>query len=168
MSDRMRRLRAWSRRRFTALRSGEGGMSLAEMLVAVTILGLAIPVIIAGLGTASMASDRHRKQATADTVLKSYGEAIKDAVRRNVAPFTYVDCAPASTYTNPDLATATGWSAPTGYSVSISGVQYSASSGFSSSCDTGAPYVNTQRLSLTAVSDDGRGTETLEIVVRKP
>lgn len=164
------RLAAWARRRLAAFRSSEAGMTLTEILVAITIMALAVPTIIAGLGTASMASDRHRKQATADTVLKSYGESIKDAIRRNAAPFTYVDCATTATYTNANLATASGgWTPPAGYSVSITQVQYSTPSGFTMSpCNAAAPWVNTQRLSLTAASSDGRGTETLQIVVRKP
>lgn len=162
-------LRDWTRRRLAAIRASEGGMTLAEILVAVTILGLAIPFIISALGSASMASDRHRKQTTADTVLKSYAEAIKDAIRRDLAPFRYINCAAAngSQYTLASLTSATNWAPPTGYSVSVA-VSYRTGTGFSSSCDTSSPNVNTQLLSLGAISSDNRGTETMEIVVRKP
>jgi len=138
----------------------EDGMTLAEVLVTVTLLGLAVAAIVAALGTLSLSSDRHRKQVNADTVVRSYAEAIK----QRAAMGLYAPCA-ATTYTTPT------WSAPAGYTAAIlttapDAPQYwHASGGFSTSCgsDEGA-----QKLTLRAQSADGRDVETLSIVVRTP
>jgi type II secretory pathway pseudopilin PulG len=62
-----------ARRRFD-----EAGESLAELLVAIAILGIAIAVITGGLGDAIFASNEHRNYATAGTVARNGAEAIKD------------------------------------------------------------------------------------------
>lgn len=72
------------------LRSQEG-VSLAEVLVTVTILGLSVAGIVQALGTASLASAYHRKQVNADIVVRSYGESIKEWVRTRADG--YVPCA---------------------------------------------------------------------------
>ena len=61
--------------------SRDEGMTLAEVLVAITILGLSIAGITQALGTASLASADHRKQVNADIVVRAYAEAIKERVR---------------------------------------------------------------------------------------
>lgn len=160
-------LKRWAHRRLAALRS-EGGFSLAEILISVTILGIAIIGLTSAMGTASLASDYHRKQATADTVLKSYAEVLKQRVQL----VSYVGCT--TTYATPST-----WTAESGYTVSIvpGSFRYwhaaapSPANGwttddpFSTVCgaDEGA-----QKLTLKAVSDDGRDIETLDIIVRKP
>lgn len=138
----------------------EDGTTLAEILVTVALLGLAVAAIVAALGSLSLSSDRHRKQVNADTVVRSYAEAIK----QRSAMGLYAPCA-ATTYTTPT------WSAPTGYTASIlttgtDAPQYwHSSGGFSPTCgsDEGA-----QKLTLRATSNDGRDVETLSIVVRTP
>jgi type II secretory pathway pseudopilin PulG len=57
---------------------GEAGETLAEILVTIAILGLAIVVIVGALGTALRASAIHRTHATADTVARSAAETLKD------------------------------------------------------------------------------------------
>ncbi len=104
--------------RFRSLRS-EAGMTLVEVLITISILGLAIVGILSGLGSTSKASDVHRKQVTADLIVRSYGEAIKEKVRLG----GYVNCATASTYNNAGIYTA-----PAGYVVAQDGVLYQESS----------------------------------------
>jgi type II secretory pathway pseudopilin PulG len=58
--------------------SREAGESLAELLVAIAILGLAIVVIVGGLGNAIFASNEHRNYATAGTVARNAAETLKD------------------------------------------------------------------------------------------
>ncbi|MGH9042613.1 MAG: VWA domain-containing protein [Acidimicrobiia bacterium] len=77
----------------------EAGASLAEVLVTITILGLSVAGIVQALGTASLASDYHRKQVNADIVVRSYAEAIKERARRHADG--YVPCA-SPTDTNGD------------------------------------------------------------------
>ena len=57
------------------------GASLVEIVIAVVVLGLAISAFAASLGTAALSSKSHRDLSTADTVLRSYAEATKVAVR---------------------------------------------------------------------------------------
>lgn len=147
-------------------------MTLVEVLVALTILGIAVISIVGSLGNASKASDQHRKQATADTVIKSFAEAIKQKV--SIGAYVLCPSVP-STYTAPSAgapAVSTyfrpiaGWTAPTGYSVGVTSVKFWNGTSFSTTCpgtDGGA-----QLLSLSAWSSDLRDTEKLEIVVRKP
>ena len=47
----------------------------------IVLLGLAVGALIAGLATAAGASKQHRDLATSDTVMRSYAEATKQAVR---------------------------------------------------------------------------------------
>lgn len=95
---------------------GEEGFSLAEVLVAVTILGMAIVGLVTALGTASTASDYHRKEVNADIVVRSYAEAIKERVRTG----GYKPCAVPSDYAV--------YTPPAGYTVSENpGIQYQSS-----------------------------------------
>jgi len=57
---------------------GEAGESLAELLVAIAILGIAIVVIVGGLGNAILVSTLHRNQATAGAVARNAAETLKD------------------------------------------------------------------------------------------
>ena len=57
---------------------GEAGESLAELLVAIAILGIAIVAIVGGLGNALLASNVHRNHATAGAVARNAAESLKD------------------------------------------------------------------------------------------
>lgn len=142
---------------FVKRMKSEAGSSLAEVLVTIVILGVAISGIVAGLGSVSMSSDRNRKQVSADTVVRSYAEAIK----KRVAIGLYAPCATTSSYSTPN------WTPPAGYAnTTIVSVQYwqPGSNSFTSgpcTSDQGA-----QLLNLQSQSSDGRDQETLSIVVR--
>ncbi len=142
----------------------EGGLTLVECLVAVAIIGIAILGIVSALGTASLASDFHRKQVTADTVIRSYTEALKQQIHLG----GYQTCpATATSYAIPTAV----WQPPSGYSVSINStsikyLQSASGTTFSVGCagsDQGA-----EQMSVTARSSDGRDTETLDLIVRAP
>jgi hypothetical protein len=126
-------------------------------LVTVAILGIAVITIVAAMGTALRASDIHRKQARVETLLRNYAEAVTDPA------VAYVDCAGPGAYASPP-----GFSAPGGYSVSITAVSYwngdnpATFGGACSSPDTGI-----QRLTISAQSSDGRGSKTLGFVKRR-
>jgi len=64
--------------RLRARLRSEAGESLAELLVAISILGLAIVVVVGALGNAIFASNVHRNYATAGTVARNAAETLKD------------------------------------------------------------------------------------------
>jgi hypothetical protein len=64
--------------RATPRARGESGETLAELIVTIGIVGLAVAAIVAALATGISASSTHRQRASADTVARSVAEAIKD------------------------------------------------------------------------------------------
>lgn len=121
MTGRRRRRRADS----------EAGLTLAEVLVAVTILGIAVTGIVQGLGGAARASDTHRKGVNADTIVRGWAESIKQYARLG----SYQECVPGDTtppayLPNPADPTKVNYTVPAGYTVGYGaqGVQYESSS----------------------------------------
>jgi type II secretory pathway pseudopilin PulG len=88
---------------------GEAGESLAELLVTVAILAIAVTTIVGSMAAAIALSNRHRQQATAGTVLGNAAESVKAAA--------YVPCP--ATY-----APTAGYTVPTGYTVTVTAYQY--------------------------------------------
>ncbi|HJQ44865.1 MAG TPA: type II secretion system protein [Amycolatopsis sp.] len=135
---------------------GERGETLVELLVTVVILGLAGVALVAGLTTAVMVSDSHRKATGAGATIRDYAEAIESVV---VTSGYQVSCAP--TY-------AAGFTPPSGFTApSITAVSYWNGAGFPGTCDP-ATDTGVQRLTLRVSSVDGRASESLTIVVRNP
>lgn len=139
----------------------DGGESLLELLVAVTIMGIALVAIVGGLVTAILMSDIHRKQATAGSTLRNYAEAVEASV--GAASSAYTACATTATYTSPS-----GFSAPSGYAAQVTSVRYwnDTTLAFSSTCPS--PEGGVQKVSLRVSSSDGRASESVDIVIRKP
>lgn len=134
----------------------ERGETLVELLVTVVILGLAGVALVAGLTTALMIADTHRKAADAGTTIRNYAEAIETAVATSGYQ---VSCTP--TY-------AAGFTPPNGYTTpAIIAVRFWNGGAFPGTCD---PAVDTgvQQLTLRVSSVDGRAAESLTIVVRNP
>jgi Tfp pilus assembly protein PilV len=142
-------------------RKAEGGETLLELLISVTIMSIAVVALVAGMGTTLIASDVHRQNATAETVLRSYAERLQDPT-----DVPYVACATTSTYSS-----VPGFSLPgAGWSASITTVlawQGDTPPTFSSSCPS--PDRGLQQLTLRVQSPAGshQATETLVIVKRK-
>ncbi|MGN6252206.1 MAG: PulJ/GspJ family protein [Marmoricola sp.] len=132
----------------------DAGETLVEVLVALSILGLAGVAIMAGLGLAVKSSDIHRKDTTSGAAAKAYAEAIEDFVQGHQSAFT---C-------SPDYSAATvGFIVPTGYTPSYT---------WNALGPTGAAAACTinsvQLVKVTVASSDGRGGEHLTFVLRRP
>ena len=135
------------------------GLTLIELIVTVGVLGVAFLAIVGGMTTSILASDIHRKEASAGAVLRTYAEALKrDAASENTH---YVDCAAPSDY-DPVV-----WTPDDKYVPSISEVEYwrSSDNSWQGGCSTDAGL---QRLTLRVATADGRATETIQILKRKP
>lgn len=136
---------------------GEAGFSLPEIILTIAIVGIAFAAILGGMATSIVVSDVHRKQATADALVRSAAEAVKDQA------VAYVNCAGPNAYRDALP------SAPSGYSVSITAVAYwdgtsSQPMTFSGACPS--PDRGAQRITVVAASNDGRASETLEFIKR--
>jgi prepilin-type N-terminal cleavage/methylation domain-containing protein len=129
----------------------EAGFTLAEVLVTIVILGVAVIALVSGLMNAITLSDIHRKGAVEQTLLRNYGASITSAVAatcpQNTTGRTFT-----AVYTPPTGYTATA--------TDSSGLPYSLSN---SPCP--AP---TTQLTLNTSSLDHRNSATLTIVVVVP
>jgi prepilin-type N-terminal cleavage/methylation domain-containing protein len=147
----------WSsadRRRLRRL-SGQQGFTLIELLFTIVIISVAFVAVVGGMMTAITASDFHRKAATADTLLRSAGEALVDP------QLTYQNCAGSSTYSSV-LPSAAGYNVS--YSVAYwqSGTFNPAS--FGSTCGTDAGL---QKLTITVTARSIGTTVSESLVVLK-
>jgi type II secretory pathway pseudopilin PulG len=86
----------------------DAGETLIEVLITMIIVGVAISALVAGIATSVLATSRHRDHATANALLRSYAEAVKENARTG-----YIPCA--SSYDNLDgrYAQPAGWDEPT-------------------------------------------------------
>ncbi len=142
----------------------EAGFSLPELVLAVAIIGIAFLTIMGGVFTAVVGSDIHRKQATGETVLRSFAEAVKAT--------EYVNCATPAAYE-------VVYTAPEGYSAEVAGRQpadprveyWDAGTGEfvdSASCPSPEADAGLQRLSLKVTSTDRRAVvESLQVLKRR-
>jgi prepilin-type N-terminal cleavage/methylation domain-containing protein len=55
----------------------DAGMTLIELLVTITIMGIVFAVFVGGIGLAIRASDEHRRVVSADTVLRNAAERLQ-------------------------------------------------------------------------------------------
>jgi Tfp pilus assembly protein PilV len=143
-----------------SVRLSERGESLIELVVALALLGLGVVAVVGGLGASSVAADSTRKETSAAVEVKNFAEALENYVSSSAS--AYVPCATIST-----AAYLNAYTATTGYTRSITSVHTWTGSAWSSSCAT-STEIGLQKLTLLARSNDGRGRETIEVVLRKP
>ena len=134
----------------------ERGETLLELLIAVVIMGIAMVAIVGGLVTAILMSDIHRKQSTAGAAVRDYAERIETYV----AGGNYVGCAPATAYAPGTV----GYPVPSGFSTTATVAQTWNGSSWGT-CSADNAY---QKISLTVSSADGRASEKLDLVLRRP
>jgi type II secretory pathway pseudopilin PulG len=134
---------------------GQRGESLLELVVAIALMGVAIVAVMAGLTTTVLLSDVQRKEATAASTVRNYAEALQ----QYVAGGHYVACA--GTYAVP------GFVPPAGFTARIvpGSVLYWTGALWLPLClsDRGV-----QKLRVKVDSTDGRASEYLDVVLRKP
>ena len=136
---------------------GEDGDTLVEVLVAVTILGIAFVAILAGLGAAASLSGRHRGQTNASVVVLSAADSVKNQ--------TYVSCPTASSSSYSPTSGVTlpsGWSAT---NLTVSAIQFRNGSAWQASCPSTDQSV--QLVTVTATSPDGKSSQSVDVVKRK-
>lgn len=141
---------------------GDRGETLAEVLVAIVILGLAGVAVVGGLGLAVKSSDIHRKETTGGAYVKSFAEAIETYVGTSGAT-NYKPCAATDAYQVP--AVMSRLSLPAGFTATQDAAKAVGPTGALTGCatDTGI-----QQVTLHVSSADHRATESLTIVLRDP
>jgi Tfp pilus assembly protein PilV len=140
----------------TVSAGADRGETLIEVIVSVVILGLAVTAIMGGVATSVKMSDIQRKQATAAAAVRDYAEAIESYVASGSGH--YVACAGSAGYAP------AAFTAPTGFTPSASAAQ-SWNGTTWGTCATDNGY---QMITLTVGSTDGRASETLRVILRKP
>jgi len=137
-------------------RREESGFTLAEVLVTVVIMGIAVVVLLQGLLNGISESALHRQDAVVDATLRDYAEVIKSSVLTSCPqpPGT------GSTFTAASPA-------PSGYTASLGSVP-PGYSGSTTAQITGPCPNSTQQLTLEASSNDGASKGLLSIVIAVP
>ena len=141
------------------------GETLVELMVALSIMATAVVALVGGIAASVQASDIHRKQAKSQAYLREFVEKLEASVA--TYPTGYLECAagssPAATYQARKPTTDPGYVAEvTGVSLWSPAINppYTACP---AAGDTGV-----QRVSLQVRTGDGRATEKLDIILRKP
>ncbi len=164
-----------------AMTNSENGDTLIEVLIALVVIALTATALLGAFATSITASGEQRGLATTDTVLKSYVESAFFQIQNqpysaahNTFPI-FAGCGVASTsyYTN-GIATGLGangvtlYAPPTGYSASITAVQYWDGTQWQPSCSPGSSTsLDPQQLTATVTAPVGP-TASLEFIVSNP
>jgi len=151
---------------------GEEGFSLVEVLITIVIVGVTFAALLGGLITTITVSSVHRKQATADSVVRSAAEWIKDGVQTPYAP-----CGGVGPYNN----SLSNLPRPSGYSAvvqtveywdgasAVAGTPYALNSGIGGHLGTGCPGTGDkglQRITIVVTSSNPPISETVQIIKR--
>jgi type II secretory pathway pseudopilin PulG len=139
--------------------ASDKGETLVEVLVTIVILGIAGVAVMGGLALTADASDIHRKETTGSAYVRSFAEAIQEYVG-TTGTTNYQPCAGADYYTNH-----ISFPLPSGYTATQDAARSVGPMGATSTCttDTGV-----QQVTLHVVSADGRASEGLTVVLRRP
>jgi len=142
------------------------GETLVELMVALAIMGTAVIALVGGIGTFVQTSDIHRKQAKSQAYLRQFAENLQSSIA--AYPTGYVAC---TTTTKPKAAyDALKPAVDAGYQavVTETGIAvWNRATSTYTTCPT-AGDAGVQRVTLQVSTDDGRASETLDIIVRRP
>jgi type II secretory pathway pseudopilin PulG len=138
----------------------ERGETLLELLATIVVMGIAVTTIVGAIATSIHLSDVHRKQAVASSYVHAFAEAVETGVQSSTT--AYQPCGSAAHYQSL-------YALPAGvaYTADVTGVSYWNDAAFAAPCTVASDH-GVQQLSLRVRSNDGRATETLVIVVRRP
>jgi hypothetical protein len=134
--------------------SDEAGDTLVEILATVTILGIAMVAILAGIGTALRLSTSHRASANAGVVLGIGAEAIKAAAPVTCSALGISSYGTALSAPSPAIALPAGWA---NSNLSIIGA----------TCDNAtALKLQTITIKATAPCPSACESETIDVIKR--
>jgi type II secretory pathway pseudopilin PulG len=144
----------------------ETGDTLVEILVAITVVGIAAVALLLAFATSITGSGDHRNQATFNTMLTTATAELTAAVQNNLSGYFTTACSGAQTINN-SSSSAIPLASP--YTASISSVQYWNGTAFlgqtspTGSCPTGALSNGPQVLTIT-VSNGASSSSTTTVV----
>jgi type II secretory pathway pseudopilin PulG len=128
---------------------GEAGETLVELLITVSILGIAVVALLFGLATAVRLSGSHRTQANAEVIAAGGAESVKKQ--------PYQDCP--SSYTATDDV-----NVPSGWSLSVTSIKNWNGTAFVTGCPS--PNQKLQLVTVRAASPNNQSVETIDVVKR--
>lgn len=130
------------------------GESLVELLVSISILGVAVTAILGAIAMTATASGLHRDTASVQNHLHNWAEAISNAP-------DYTVCASAGVL----QAAVPAPGLPSGWSAAVSDVDYWDGTGFAEACGTDQGI---QRITLSMTSTGSPVAQgTLDVVLRR-
>jgi prepilin-type N-terminal cleavage/methylation domain-containing protein len=137
---------------------GDDGVTLIEVLIAVTLLGLAATTVLVAFATLSTTSTRHRDLADVQSVLASAGEIVASPSTSRVA------CVSAPSSYQAAARTVKLPAAWTSSVVTVSAVQSWDGTSFSAcSAVNEAAGFNLQKVTLSVTSPNQRVTQVLDV-----
>ena len=155
------------RRRGGRRRGGDSGFTLVEVIVSITLLGVAAGSVLASLASSTTGSARHRELSTATAWLQSATDYLE------VSPMEVcgTSASVAAVYqsdirddlADPDdafVANSDGWAST---AISVTGVKFWDGSAFGTTC-----YDDLQLVTLRVASPNGKVTQTLDFVKGTP
>jgi type II secretory pathway pseudopilin PulG len=146
------------------------GETLVELMVALAIMGTAVIALVGGIGTFVQTSDIHRKQAKSQAYLREFAETLQASMA--TYPTGYVACSTANPGGDPSPTYQTRYSVPAAdqatYTPVVTAVAvWNRTTSTYTKCPA-AGDGGVQRVSLQVSTQDGRASETLDIILRKP
>lgn len=164
-------------------RRSEAGDTLVEILIALSIIGIAATAILLAFATTISGSGAHRNEVTLDTMLRTASTEVSAAIEQQ-STATFSSCAGAYVYHTPGSIPLPN----PAYSAYISAVQYesanpaasgdtyalSAPQAPSTTCPTGStpnPYADSPQMLTISVTYTGQGggtPSTIQTVVDDP
>jgi prepilin-type N-terminal cleavage/methylation domain-containing protein len=149
--------------------SGDDGVTLIEVLMAIVIMGIAFVALLLGIQNGIVSADAHRKQADTNTVLINAAEKLKNdsvlyqscATPANAGGIVYRDAARTA------APVPSGWP-NTNTGVTISSIQYWNGLSFGATCnDVSSGVVHVQLIQLQVVSPGTVNTVTQNMTIIK-